>query len=63
MCMGYAKDIKAWACAQEVSRRDNALAVWAEMLHKASESLDDSTESMRRDLTPSLDMGLTPLDA
>ena len=31
MCMGYAKDIKAWACPQEVSRRDAAIGQWAEM--------------------------------
>jgi len=30
MCMGYAKDIAAWACQGEVSRREAALLAWGE---------------------------------
>ncbi|SEA72797.1 hypothetical protein SAMN05421875_12540 [Acidovorax soli] len=30
MCMGYAKDIAAWACQAEASRRDAALQAWGE---------------------------------
>jgi len=32
MCMGYAKDIAAWACQGEVSRREAALLAWGEAL-------------------------------
>ncbi|HET8870084.1 MAG TPA: hypothetical protein VFM48_06535 [Aquabacterium sp.] len=32
MCMGYAKDIKAWACPQEIGRRDEALRQWGDLL-------------------------------
>lgn len=33
MCMGYAKDIKAWACPQEMERREAALHQWGDLLH------------------------------
>lgn len=33
MCMGYAKDIKAWACPQEMERRQAALHQWGDLLH------------------------------
>lgn len=33
MCMGYAKDIRAWACAQEIGRREAALRQWGDLLH------------------------------
>ena len=33
MCMGYAKDIKAWACPQEMERREAALHPWGDLLH------------------------------
>lgn len=41
MCMGYAKDIKAWACTQEIGRRDAALRQWGELLHPNDESVQD----------------------
>lgn len=37
MCMGYAKDIKAWACTQEIGRRDAALQEWGELLRQSGE--------------------------
>ncbi|ADV00429.1 hypothetical protein Alide_2697 [Alicycliphilus denitrificans BC] len=33
MCMGYAKDIRAWACTQEIGRREAALRQWGDLLH------------------------------
>ncbi|KGM40169.1 hypothetical protein JY96_09360 [Aquabacterium sp. NJ1] len=30
MCMGYAKDIAAWACQGELNRREAALLAWGE---------------------------------
>lgn len=33
MCMGYAKDIKAWACPQEMERREAALHQLGDLLH------------------------------
>lgn len=35
MCMGYAKDIKTWACMQEIGRRDAALQEWGELLRQS----------------------------
>lgn len=79
MCMGYAKDIKAWACPQEISRRDAAVSLWGEMLRDASDAASmtitepeggDSvvsrpgTRSINRpDLSPSLDMTRVLQDA
>lgn len=37
MCMGYAKDIKTWACMQEIGRRDAALQEWGELLRQSGE--------------------------
>ncbi len=37
MCMGYAKDIKTWACAQEIGRRDAALQEWGALLRQSGE--------------------------
>lgn len=37
MCMGYAKDIKTWACTQEIGRRDAALQAWGEMLRQSGD--------------------------
>lgn len=39
MCMGYAKDIKAWACTQEMGRREAALRQWGELLHPDDETV------------------------
>ena len=75
MCMGYAKDIKAWACPQEVSRRDAAISQWAGMwLDVRSEVVApvgrDSAAHMPRvaidsrpDLIPSLDKVAAPQEA
>lgn len=30
MCMGFAKDIKAWVCLTEQNQRDGMLQAWAE---------------------------------
>lgn len=37
MCMGYAKDIKTWACSQEIGRRDAALQEWGALLRQSGE--------------------------
>lgn len=36
MCMGYAKDIKAWVCPQETSRREHALGLWGELMRQGT---------------------------
>lgn len=30
MCMGYAKEIKAWVCQSEQNQREEAMLVWGE---------------------------------
>lgn len=30
MCMGYAKEIKAWVCQTEQNQREEAMLVWGE---------------------------------
>lgn len=30
MCMGYAKEIKAWVCQTEQNQRDEAMVAWGE---------------------------------
>lgn len=37
MCMGYAKDIKIWVCAQELSAREHSLERWGALICDASE--------------------------
>ena len=32
MCMGFAKDIKAWVCLAEQNQRDGMLQAWAESM-------------------------------
>ena len=32
MCMGFAKDIKAWVCLTEQNQRDGMLQAWAESM-------------------------------
>ena len=39
MCMGYAKDIKAWVCPQEIGRREHSLERWGEMIRAETDPL------------------------
>ena len=32
MCMGFAKDIKAWVCLTEQNQRDGMLQAWADSM-------------------------------
>jgi hypothetical protein len=74
--MGYAKDIKAWVCPQEISRREEALSQWAALLHGACTGPVEAAgpdvppparsaqqRVMRPGLIPSLDSALAQQDA
>ena len=45
MCMGYAKDIKAWVCPQEIGRREHSLERWGEMIREVAEALKQPASS------------------
>lgn len=38
MCMGYANDIRAWVCPQEIGRREQVFARWGELLGEGDAS-------------------------
>lgn len=50
MCMGYAKDIRAWACTQEIGRREAALRQWGDLLHPQ----DDEAQASDQVQTPAV---------
>lgn len=56
MCMGYAKDIKAWACPQEKERREAALHQWGDLLH-----LEDHAAQASDSAPPVADMQMDAL--
>lgn len=55
MCMGYAKDIKAWACPQEIGRREQLLRLWGDLMREGPEPFADDAGSSRSGLIQSLD--------
>lgn len=52
MCMGYAKDIKAWVCPVETSRREHALGLWGELMQQGMGPLARPEPDHARDERP-----------
>lgn len=57
MCMGYAKEIKAWVCQTEQNQRDEAMVAWGEAFTQ-----DPANEKVSAisSITRALDCGILP---
>lgn len=53
MCMGFAKDINAWACQTELARREDSLSLWGALLRQGEPDDDVSAQlrTVQNDLT------------
>ena len=45
MCMGYAKEIKAWLCDDALSRRDVMMEVWSLAFDNSDEAIKSSVSN------------------
>lgn len=45
MCMGYAKDIAAWACQAELSRRNAIFQAWGDTWIESNGQAKDAEKS------------------